>query len=218
MRLIDLSQSLSNGMPVYPGDPAVGIRQALTIAADGVAVARLDLGSHAGTHLDAPAHVIPGGRTVDQIPLELLVGPAAILRVAEPRSKQCVDEAALQDRLPAELPTIVAVQTGWDRHYGKAGMLDHPYVAPELAELLWARGARVLCVDTLSPDPSAGSTAGEGAGLPVHEYWLGRAGVVVENLRGLERVPDRAELSLLPLAISGGDGAPVRAIAWSATA
>lgn len=211
---IDLSHPLVDGMPVYPGDPDVAIRPALTLAADGVRVAHLGLGSHAGTHLDAPAHVVPGGRTVDKVPLGLLLGPALILRVRVPRRQQRITEEALRDPLPGEVPQIVAVHTGWDRHYGGVEMLEHPALDRELAELLWARGARVLCVDTLSPDPSTGPAAAQAGGLPVHDFWLGRDGVIVENLRGLERVADRATFSLLPLAISGGDGAPVRAVAW----
>lgn len=236
MQFIDLSQPLRDRMTAYPGDPDISIRPALTVAADGVAVARLDFGSHSGTHLDAPAHVIPGGRTVDQIPLELLVGPAAILRAPLARAGERIDISAIPAGIPDRLPQIVCVQTGWDRHFGGDEILRHPSLALEFAELLWARGARVLCVDTLSPDPTdtrdpqrSGSeitipdpdaqsnrsmNAQEtGSGFPVHEFWLGRDGVIVENLVGLHRLPDEVHLSLLPLAIRGGDGAPIRAIA-----
>src|SRR5690606_40891197 len=83
MAIIDLSHPLVTGMPVYPGDPGVRITPALELGEHGVAVTRLDLGSHAGTHLDAPSHSIAGGRSVDEIPLGLLVGPARILRASE---------------------------------------------------------------------------------------------------------------------------------------
>ncbi|TDP89692.1 kynurenine formamidase [Leucobacter luti] len=211
MQIIDLSQPISDGMAVYPGDPRASIRPALSVEQDGVAVARLDFGSHTGTHLDAPSHVIVGGRTVDQIPLEWLIGPAAILRVSDAVAAQRIDAAALDDALPETLPRIVCVQTGWDRHFGSAEMLRHPYLALELAEQLWARGARVLGVDALSPDPTADLS--EHSELPVHEFWLGGSGVVVENLRGLSQIAGPAELSLLPLALHGGDGAPIRAVA-----
>lgn len=236
MQFIDLSQPLHDRMPAYPGDPDISIGSALTVAADGVAVARLDFGSHSGTHLDAPAHVISGGRTVDRIPLELLVGPAAILRAPEARAGERIDISAIPAGIPEQLPQIVCVQTGWDRYFGGGEMLRHPSLALELAELLWGRGARVLCVDTLSPDPTntrelqrseskttipdpdAQSNRPMGAQemgseFPVHEFWLGRDGVIVENLVGLHRLPDEVQLSLLPLAIRGGDGAPIRAIA-----
>ena len=74
MTLVDLSHPISHGMPVYPGDPAVGITPAATLAADGANVSLLQLGSHTGTHLDAPSHMVSGGRTVDRIDLSLLQG------------------------------------------------------------------------------------------------------------------------------------------------
>ncbi|MBL3699640.1 cyclase family protein [Leucobacter luti] len=219
MSLIDLSQPIHDGMPVYPGDPAVSARPALTIARDGVAVAELALGSHTGTHLDAPAHVIPGGRTVDQVPLDWLVGPAVILRALGAGPATRIDAAAIEGEIPPVLPTIVCVETGWDRHYGQPAMLRHPFLCSGLAKVLWQRGARVLGVDTLSPDPTelleprAAGAPGEGSVLPVHRFWLGGGGAIVENLRGLHRLDREPELSLLPIAVAGGDGAPVRAVA-----
>ncbi len=193
-------------MPVYPGDPEVSFAPELTIAADGVAVERLELGSHAGTHLDAPAHAVPGGRTVDQIPLERLWGPARLLRVSAPSAGGSIGIAELD--LPAALPGIVCVATGWDAHFGTPRAEQHPALALELAAALWARGARVLAVDTLSPDATVG-----GGGMPVHDFWLGNDGVIVENLTGLGRVPEAFELAILPLRLAGIDGSPVRAVA-----
>ena len=235
MRLVDLSHPLVSGMPVYPGDPEVTVEPALTVASDGVAVARLDLGSHAGTHLDAPAHSIIGGATVDEIPLELLTGEAVVLRVgpehARPGEVFGIDRIA--GGVPDRLPRIVLIAAGWDAHFGTEQGLRHPSLAPELAELLWERGARVLGVDVLSPDatdgaaPAGGSVGAGGAsaadteelgaapaGMPVHEFWLGRGGVIVENLTRLTELPATVQVSLLPLRIAGGDGSPIRAIAW----
>lgn len=208
MQLVDLSREVVSGMPVFPGDPVVTIDPALTLASDGVAVAHLDMGSHTGTHLDAPSHSVAGGRTVDAIPLGLLCGPARVLRSAvshEPRAVMRVEDFDV----PAALPRIVCVATGWDRHFGTPEMTAHPSLSIELAELLWKRGARVLCVDALSPDSSIDLTNG----LPVHEMWLGRDGVIVENLTALHRVPDEIELSLFPLRLTGVDGSPIRAVA-----
>lgn len=208
MQFIDLSREVVSGMPVFPGDPDVAIDPALTLAGDGVAVTHLALGSHTGTHLDAPSHSVAGGRTVDEIPLELLCGPARVLRSVVSHEPRAMIRAEDLD-VPTKLPPIVCVATGWDRHFGTAEMTAHPSLSLELAELLWERGARVLCVDALSPDSSADLTAG----LPVHEMWLGRDGVIVENLTALHRVPDEIELSLFPLRLTGVDGSPIRAVA-----
>lgn len=210
MKFVDLSREVISGMPVYPGDPEVAIAPALTVAADGVAVAHLDMGSHTGTHLDAPSHTVAGGLTVDQIPLHLLWGPARVLRLRAGAAVGASSELRVADfEVPAGLPPIVCVETGWDSHFDLPDVTSHPYVSLELAELLWQRGARVLCVDALSPDPSAQPELG----FPVHDFWLGHDGVIVENLTGLDLVPDEMELSLLPLRLTGIDGSPIRAVA-----
>ncbi|PIJ48025.1 hypothetical protein BMH30_05900, partial [Leucobacter sp. OLES1] len=98
--LVDLSHPIETGMPVFPGDPEVRIEPALAVPEDGVAVARLDLGSHAGTHIDAPAHSIVGGATVDELPLEWLVGDARVLRVADPRADTAYGIDDLAEPLP----------------------------------------------------------------------------------------------------------------------
>jgi len=219
VRAIDLTHPVATGMPVYPGDPEVRIARALSVSEDGVEVASLALGSHSGTHLDAPSHSISGGRAVDELPLELLSGKARVLRASVPAEAGI----RLEDvDLPAVLPGIVCVATGWDRWFSAAGFENgeaqrHPWISLELAEELWSRGARVLGVDALSPDPTgiAGSSGpAEGSGMPVHELWLGRGGVIVENLARLDLVSDETEMSLLPLRLSGVDGSPIRAVAW----
>lgn len=211
MELIDLSHPITAGMPVYPGDPQVATATALNIDDDGAAVARLELGTHTGTHLDAPAHTIPGGRTVDQLDLTLLDGEAYILHV------QTDQVGSLQERqldasdlrpLPAALPRIVCIASGWDRYFHAALREHHPYLGLELAQELWRRGARVLGVDTLSPDPTSGPSD-----FLVHEFWLGNEGVIVENLRELTALPDRVHMTMLPLPLTGLDGSPVRAVA-----
>lgn len=211
MVLIDLSHPITAGMPVYPGDPQVAVTTALNIDDDGAAVARLELGTHTGTHLDAPAHTIPGGRTVDQLDLTLLDGEACILPVqtdqTESLQEQQLDASDLRS-LPAELPRIVCIATGWDQYFHAALHEHHPYLGLELAQELWRRGARVLGVDTLSPDPTS-----KPAEFLVHEFWLGNDGIIVENLRQLTELPDRVHMTMLPLPLTGLDGSPVRAVA-----
>lgn len=211
MKIIDLSHPLTSGMPVYPGDPQVTITPVLNIHDDGAAVARVELGTHTGTHLDAPAHTIPGGRTVDQLDLTMLDGEAYILHVhTEQRESLKTQQlgASNFEPLPDQLPRIVCIATGWDQYFYDALREHHPYLGLELVKELWRRGARVLGVDTLSPDPTS-----ELSDFPVHEFWLGNDGIIVENLRGLTKLPNQVHMSVLPLPLTGLDGSPVRAVA-----
>jgi kynurenine formamidase len=208
-RMRDLSHPIRSRMQVYPGDPGVDLAPALELERDGAAVTALHLGSHTGTHVDAPAHTIPGGRTMDRVALEELVGEALVIRVAglDDRATIGVDELG---ELPVRVPAIVVIDTGWAAHFGSERALRHPALGVEAARLLVERGMRVLGVDTLSPDPTdaAGTTE-----FPVHEVVLGSDGLIVENLTGLDGLPPRVRIGVFPLRLAG-DGAPARAVAF----
>lgn len=209
--IADLSHPIAPGMPVYPGDPEVDAEPALTLAEHGVAVTALWLGSHSGTHADAPSHSVAGGAPIDAVALERLWGPARVLRASAADDEQ-VALAAVEAQLDDwSGERIALLATGWDAHWGTARMLRHPSVAPELADALLALGVDVLGVDALSPDPTGAD--GAPTAFPVHERWLGSGGLILENLRGLGAIPDRIELVALPLRLVGVDGSPVRAVA-----
>ena len=205
----DLSHPIRTGMQVYPGDPAVDLAPALELDRDGAAVTTLHLGSHSGTHVDAPAHTVAGGRTMDAVALDELVGDALVLHVSGLGDRATIGVDDLGE-LPERVPSIVVVDTGWAAHFGTDRALRHPALGVEAARLLVARGMHVLGVDTLSPDPTdaAGTTE-----FPVHEVVLGGDGLIVENLTGLDALPARVRLGIFPLRLAG-DGAPVRAVAF----
>lgn len=221
----DLSHRMHHGMQVFPGDPDVRIGPALTVPEDGVAVSHLDIGSHSGTHLDAPSHSIVGGRTVDKIPLDWLIGPAIIVRI-EAEADQEISAEVLLSGLPQRLPARVALASGWCQYFGSETYLHHPFLNPATAQQLVARGMRVLTIDWLNPDPTLSMDPDDI--LPVHQVILGGDGVIVENLRGLVELHEHVlgersggpspaysfiELFTVPLRIDGCDGSPVRAYA-----
>jgi kynurenine formamidase len=205
----DLSHPLQTGMQVYPGDPSVDLSPALELERDGAAVTSLHLGSHTGTHVDAPAHTVAGGRTMDLVALEELVGDALVIRVPGLAERATIGVDDLGD-LPERVPPIVVVDTGWARHFGTERALRHPALGVDAARLLVERGMHVLGVDTLSPDPTdaAGTTE-----FPVHAVVLGGDGLIVENLTGLDPLPPRVRIGVFPLRLAG-DGAPARAVAF----
>ncbi|CAM3943329.1 cyclase family protein [Micrococcus flavus] len=212
---VDLSHRLTSGGTVFPGDPQIRLAPAARIEVDGFAVTSVTMGSHSGTHVDAPSHTVAGGRTMDDVDVARLIGRAHLLRVPGLAPRERIGLARLEGQLAA-LPDgarIVLLVTGWDRFWGDAAYLDHPFLDGLVGEHLRDRGVDVLGVDTLNPD----ETAPEGsAPLPVHEALLGADRLIIENLRGLADLPASVtslELTALPLPLGGADGAPVRAIA-----
>jgi kynurenine formamidase len=208
----ELSHRITSGMQVYPGDPGVDLGLALELARDGVDVTQLHLGSHTGTHLDAPSHTVPGGRTTGRVGLDELVGEALVVHLEglAPRQRYGLDElaSALGGEVPRRVPQIVVVDTGWASRFGTDAALEHPALDPDAAAELLRRGMRLLAVDTLSPDPTGGD------GFPVHDVVLGGDALIVENLTGLEGLPERVRIGFFPLPIDA-DGAPVRAVAFT---
>ncbi|WP_084518013.1 cyclase family protein [Microtetraspora niveoalba] len=214
--IIDLSVPIETGMPVYPGDPEVEVRPALTMAAEGVNVLGLRLGSQSGTHVDAPYHVDDRLPTLDELPLERFVGPAAVVdaRGLPPRSPIPAGLVARSLERGALVPgVILLIATGWGALWGSEDYPAHPYLTEEAAELIVRAGIRTVGIDALSVDPTPAED------FPAHRVLCGAHAVIAENLRHLDRLVEHQEaghgieVSLLPLRLRGADGAPVRAVA-----
>ena len=213
--MVDLSHPVEDGMPVYPGDPVVQIRPATTIDEHGYAVLHVRMGSQSGTHVDAPFHFLADGARIDEVPLELFLGPAVIADVRGKRPREAitwVDLAPVAGRLAPG--RMLLLHTGWDAHWGTDDYFGHPFLDAEAAERVVAAGIRTVGLDALSLDETVpdGEPAG---GFAAHLAVLGAGGVIVENLRGLEQVRSAEPVvSVLPLRLTGADGAPVRAVAF----
>ncbi|WP_030164165.1 cyclase family protein [Spirillospora albida] len=216
VELLDLSVPVTTGMPVYPGDPEVEAVPALTVADAGVNVLRLHLGSHTGTHVDAPFHVGDALPKLDELPLSRFTGPAVVMdaRGLPPRA------AIEPDLLPEGLRpgVVLLIATGWSEQWGSGGYPAHPYPSERTAEAIVASGVRTVGIDALSVDrtPAPGETR---FSLAAHRVLCGAGAVIAENLTGLDRLvraqeDGRAiEVWLLPLPLAGADGAPARVVA-----
>lgn len=201
--VLDLSWPLTPGMPHYPGSPPPRFEAAATVPADGFAETRLTLLSHTGTHLEAPAHLLPGGRTLSDYPPGHFFGRAAVLDLGT-----TPPDLGAWDRALAGCAFAV-LRTGWSRLWGTPAYFDgFPTLAPDAARWLAALGLRGVGVDAVSMDPV---TMRE---LPVHRILLGAGLILVENLADLALLPAVPFwFSCLPLSLAGADGSPVRAVA-----
>jgi kynurenine formamidase len=208
------------------------------------------------------------GASVDQLPLSAFILPALVLDVSHKKARECIAWDSVEPMAHLIRPgTAVLFHTGWSRYWGQCSgaitstmastppsdsnsasptphYFDHPWVAVDVAERLFALGVRLVGADAMSLDQSpfpvasevpsgnggggnGGQTETEGEGpgfdVGVHRAVLGVGGVIVENLTNLDTLlaaqvtamPDReAIMSVFPLKIAGCDGSPVRAVAW----
>ncbi len=214
-------------MPTYPGDPDVTLTPDASHDADGYATSELRTGTHAGTHVDAPRHTIDGGATLDDLDVGAFAFDAQLVDCRPLKPREPIGAEILPDELGTESdspPNLLVLRTGWAEHWGTPRYRDHPHLTVAAAERCRELGVGVA-LDTFGPDPTpsaseAASVASEHAesqGTPAHDVLLGDELAVVENLRGLDGLPQRFRLFGFPLRLRGGDGAPVRAVAeWEA--
>lgn len=193
----DLSIPLSNQTPVYPGDPPLQVKPAGVLAADGFQDHTITMGTHNGTHLDAPAHMIEGGATLGAVPLETFVGRG---RLVEGFSVDALQAAGIGKG------DIVLFQTGMgDRLYDEAYFTDYPAMDMVVADWLVATGVKMIGVDAGSVDNLDD--------FPIHKRLLGAGVIIIENLTGLEGLANKDfEVYALPLKFDL-DGSPARVIA-----
>jgi kynurenine formamidase len=217
-RIVDLSRRVDGNTQVYPGDPEVYLEPATTLAAHGVNVLGVHIGSHSGTHVDAPYHFVEDGARIDELDPRHFVGPAAVLDVRGKGPRERVTAGDLrpyENRLSGGV--IAVVRTGWEEHYGTPRYYDHPFLDRGAAQLLLDAGVRTVAVDALSVDETV-SEGEQPEGYPAHHLILGAGGVIAENLANLGAIDFPEPLiSLLPLKLGGSDGAPVRAVAMEVT-
>jgi arylformamidase len=215
-RIIDLTMSIEEGMQTFPTPwhPFVEITQLGRHGLENRETRKIVLGTHTGTHIDAPRHFIPGGITVDQIPLEQLVGPASVLDFTAFSACMEVRQEDLVRILDGRPATRVLMRFDWDRTLGSMAYYnDSPFLSEDAAQWLVDNGCRLIGMDTAMPDnPKNGRGCSKDS--PNHKLLLGNNVILLEymvNLAALDKPV--VQLVVAPLKILFGDGAPVRVFA-----
>jgi len=207
----DLSQPFHEGMPHAAVHPAPRFEPVSDVERDGIGVTEFTAVTHVGTHVDAPRHFVPGGATIDDLPLSRFAGEGVVVdvRCSEPR------EIGIDDvrDAPGEVRDgdVVVLHTGWCERYGDEDYDPHPWLSPELASWFVDRDAKLVGVDTITPD-IPGARRPEGwMEYPVHRELLGDGVLIAEHLGNLAPVTgERLEIVGFPIPIRGGDGAQAR--------
>jgi kynurenine formamidase len=216
MKIIDLSLSIEEGMMTFPTHwhPVVEITILGRHGIEGRETRKVVLGTHIGTHADAPRHFIPSGGTIDDIPLDILIGPATVADFTGCRPLQVIDIADLRQKLGDKAPQRLILRTGWSEYFGDMKFYnEYPFLSEDAAQWLVEKGVRLIAMDTPSPDNPVHSR-GATKDSPNHKVLLGAGVVLVEYLANLKALTaSEVELIVMPLKLKGCDGAPARCAA-----
>ncbi len=209
---VDLSQPLAAGMAKLPFMPDPQFEILVDQGDRRPRVSRLNVCSHLGTHVDAPAHFVRGGKTIDQFPLERFLVEAVVwpVRVGplEPITTAHLDGIELRRG------DVLIFATGWGERFRDPQYYQHPYLDEALARWIVAQGVPMIGVDFLTPDKPA-QLRDAAFDFPIHNTLLGDEVLIIENLTGLRGLEGRrVRLFAAPLSVQAGlEAAPARVFA-----
>jgi arylformamidase len=206
MVVYDVTVPLRADMPVHPGEPGPELHSLKQIAhGDSANVTALSLGSHTGTHVDAPHHFLDGRSTVEAMSPEVLVGPALVV---EHRERRNITAADLQVVVTVFDAPRLLLKTPNGRFWEDGDFhTDFIGLTPDAADWLIERRFVLVGIDYLSIEPST-------PGHPVHKALLAAGVVILEGL-DLRNLPAGSySMACAPLKVVGADGAPARVFLW----
>ena len=203
-RVYDLTLPIHPAMLIYPGNPPVAVDTVRSIAQGGSSnISLLHIGTHSGTHADAPCHFIPGAPGIDAVPLEVLLGIARLFQLGD---VPCIDRRLLEGLDLTGVSRLLLGTRNSALLKESQPRTDYAYVSADAAGYLVERGIKLVGVDYLSVEEY------QKEGRPTHHTLLRDGVVIVEGLDLSAVPPGDYELICLPLKLRDGDGAPARVL------
>lgn len=195
-------------MPVYPGDPQVRFNRVHTIKDGGYNVTEVVMGTHTGTHMDAPSHCIHIDRGIDSLRLEAMVGWAEVLDVGEKTDGSEITSADLDayaERVSEG--SRVLIKTGWGRRFGDPSFFTS-FPGLSAGAALWLTKRKISLLALEQPSVHRENH------LEIHKTLLSNGVVLIESAANMDQITqDRVYITALGLPLAGLDGSPIRMIA-----
>ena len=213
MKIIDLTLTVSDKIPTFPGSPQPNFIPWENIKEDGYNLELLFLSSHTGTHIDAPHHFLEKGGKIHEISLEKLVSEAILIK-SKKNSGELVTKTDIQkfekNHGKIENFSSVIFYTGWQRNLQKKYYFTkNPGLSVSAAKYLASKKISLVGIDSPSIDVGVDSK------FSVHQIFAKKGMLIVENLANLDKIKSsKFHLVVLPLKLKNATGSPVRAIAF----
>lgn len=211
---IDLTQPFHPEIPHSSSLPSPEVETLSDVETDGANVQRYAAPTHVGTHVDAPRHFVPGGATIEAIPLDRFAGDTVVLDLEQSEPGE-IDLAAVTAAAEAtggiEGADILAIHTGWSGHFDDVETYRrYPWLAAPVADWLLDTDVSLLAVDTISPDRPRAMRPPDWDDYPLHRTLLSEGVLIAEHLDLRPVAGERVTAVGFPLKLRGGDGAPAR--------
>ena len=213
MKVIDLTLTISNRIPTFPGSPQPNFIPWEKIKDDGYNLELLFLSSHTGTHLDAPYHFLEKGTKIHEISLKKLVSEAVLIQYRK-SSDESITKTDIQkfEKKHGKIKSFSSVifLTGWQKNLQKKYYFTkNPGLSASAAKYLAAKKISLVGIDSPSID------LGTDSKFSVHRIFAKKGILIVENLANLDKIKSsKFHLVVLPLKLKNATGSPVRAIAF----
>ncbi|MFQ3548597.1 MAG: cyclase family protein [Armatimonadota bacterium] len=207
-KIIDLTHKITNNMPVFPGDPKVEIDNAIFGDKSAYNVSIVKMGSHTGTHIDAPSHLTFLNNGLQSISLSKLIGIAEVIDLGNIKPDSIIEVSQIIPHIDRIKPNgKIILKTNWSRYWNTPDyFLSYPSISIESAELFADRDIDMLAIE----QPSTHQILHE----QIHSILLSKGIIILENLANTSEInADTVYLTVLPLNIENIDGSPVRAVA-----
>ncbi len=212
MKLIDLTLTISENLPSFPGSPVPKFIPWTKIKTDGYNLELLFLSSHSGTHMDAPFHFVKDGLKIHQIDANRFVRDAVILKLKKGPNQSITKKDIIQfekkfGKIPNDATIIIA--TGWYKNLTKKTYFEkNPGLSSSAADYLSSKKINLVGIDSPSID------VGSNKEFSVHKILSKNNIIIVENLANLEKIKgSKFKFIALPLKLKDATGSPIRAIA-----
>ena len=212
MKPIDLTLTISQSIPTFPGSPKPQFLLWSSLREDGYNLELLFLSSHTGTHIDAPYHFVKNGIKINQIPLDRLIGKATLIKISKKNNEAITKNDIITfEKKCGEIPdhSSVVFFTGWQNNLAKSNYFEaNPGLSKSAANYLVSKQVNLVGIDSPSID------LGKDKIFTVHKILSQNNVLIVENLSNLNKIrSNKFDFVILPLKLKDATGSPVRAIA-----
>jgi len=213
MKIIDLTLTVSDEIPTFPGSPQPSFIPWENVKEDGYNLELLFLSTHTGTHMDAPYHFLEKGAKIHEISLKKLVSETVLIK-SKKNDGESITKTDIQkfEKKHGKIVSFSSVifYTGWQRNLQKKYYFTkNPGLSVSAAKYLASKKINLVGIDSPSID------LGKDSKFSVHQIFAKKGILIVENLANLEKIKSsKFHLVVLPLKLKNATGSPVRAIAF----